>query len=195
MLVRNRRIYEQISQALGQFGVGLGLSPNFWTLASLAASVGAGVLFAFRLFAWALLALALAALFDMLDGATARAGNLATPFGAVLDPVSDRYAEISVAGGIMFSGLVEPAWVLFGISGALMASYVRAKAESTTDFKVNVGLAGRQEKAYILIAGVIVHMLGIGNGAIQWAVILMGIVSHITAVQRLLYVRKMTGGA
>jgi phosphatidylglycerophosphate synthase len=194
MLVRNRRIYEQISQVLGRFGLGLGLSPNFWTLASLATSVGAGILFAFQLFGWALLALALMALFDMLDGAIARAGNLATPFGAVLDPVSDRYAEILVSGGIMLSGLVDPAWVLFGISGALMASYVRARAESTTDLKVNVGLAGRQEKAYILIAGVIVHMFGIGSGAIQWAVILMGIVSHATAVQRLLYVEKMTRG-
>jgi phosphatidylglycerophosphate synthase len=195
MLVRNRRIYEQISQALGRIGVGLGLSPNFWTLGSLVISIVAGILLAYQLFWWALLAMVFMALFDVLDGATARAGNLATSFGAVLDPVVDRYAELFVSGGILLSGLVAPVWVLFGFSGALMASYVRSKAESMTELKVNVGLAGRQEKAYILIAGIFVHMLGIGSGAIQWAVILMGIISHITAIQRLLYVQKMTRGS
>jgi phosphatidylglycerophosphate synthase len=195
MLARNRRIYERLSQSLGSFGVAVGLSPDFWTLAGLAVSVGAGALFAFRLLGWALLALVVMTLFDVLDGATARAGNQATSFGGVLDHVSDRYAELFIAGGLMLSGLAAPIWVLFGISGALMASYVRAKVESMTDLRANVGLAGRQEKAYILIAGVIVYMLGIGAGAIQWALILGGIISHITAIQRLLYVRTMTRGA
>lgn len=195
MLVRNRHIYEQISQTLGRIGVGLGLSPNFWTLASLAMSVVTGALLAFQLFWWALLAMSFIALFDVLDGATARAGNLATPFGAVLDPVVDRYAELFICVGILLSGLVAPVWVLFGFSGALMASYVRSKAESMTELRVNVGLAGRQEKAYILIAGILVHMLGIGSGAIQWAIILMGIISHVTAIQRMLYVQKMTRGS
>jgi phosphatidylglycerophosphate synthase len=190
MLVRNRQIYERMSQSLGQLGVSLGLTPNFWTLMGVAVSAVAGALFALKMFWWLFVALVLMAILDVLDGATARAGNMATPFGGVLDHVSDRYAELFVAGGIMLSGLAAPIWVLFGISGAIMASYVRAKIESMTDLKANVGWAGRQEKSYILIAGIVVHMLGIGPGAIQWAIILVGIVSHATAVQRVLYARK-----
>ena len=195
MLVRNRRIYEQVSGALGKLGVGLGLTPNFWTMTSLVVSVGAAAFLALQMWWWALGAMAVMAFFDVLDGATARAGNLSTEFGAVLDPVVDRYAELFISGGLLLSGLVAPVWVLFGYSGALMASYVRGKIESMTDVKANVGLAGRQEKAYILIAGIVVHMLNIGPGAIQWAMIVMGIVSHITAVQRLLHLRKMKAGA
>lgn len=194
MLVRNRQIYERMSQSLGHLGVALGLTPNFWTLMGVAVSVVAGALFALKLFWWLLASLVLMAVLDVLDGATARAGNMATPFGGVLDHVSDRYAELFVAGGIMLSGLAAPIWVFFGISGAIMASYVRAKIESMTDLKANVGLAGRQEKTYILIAGIIVYMLGIGTGAIQWAIILVGIISHVTAVQRVLYARKELAG-
>ncbi|MBN1313262.1 MAG: CDP-alcohol phosphatidyltransferase family protein [Anaerolineae bacterium] len=191
MLVRNRQIYEQVSQSLGRFGLALGVSPNTLTLMGVVVSIIAGALFSLRLFGWVLVALILMAVLDVLDGATARAGDMATPFGGILDHVSDRYAELFVSGGIMLSGLAAPIWVLFGISGALMASYARAKIESMTDIKANVGLAGRQEKALILIAGMIVYMLGIGPGAVQWAIILVGVVSHLTAVQRLLYARKM----
>jgi CDP-diacylglycerol--glycerol-3-phosphate 3-phosphatidyltransferase/archaetidylinositol phosphate synthase len=192
-LASNRRLYEQMSQAVGRFGKALGLHPDVWTVVGLAAAAAAAVLFAYQKLLWVLVAMVIMAALDVLDGATARATNTARPFGTVLDHVLDRYAEIIIAAGILLSGLVAPIWVYFGATGALMASYVRAKAESATDIRhCNVGLAGRQEKALILIAGMIVEMLGIGSGGLQWAVILMGIISHITAFQRLFYTRRMT---
>ncbi len=196
MLAQNRRLYEKMSQSLGRLGLALGLSPNFWTLAGLALSAVAAALLANRLLGWSLLVMVLMTLTDVLDGATARALGRITRFGGVLDHVADRYAELFVAGGVMLSGLVEPIWVLFGIAGALMASYVRGKAESMGGLpSANVGWAGRQEKAYILLAGILVEMMRLGPGALQWAFILIGIVSHVTAIQRLLYVRRMTAEA
>ncbi len=193
MLIQNRGLYEKMVHSLGRVGVAIGLSPDFWTLAGLALSVVTAALLAYRLLGWSLLAMALMALTDMMDGATARAANRITRFGGVLDHVSDRYAEIFLAGGVMLSGLVAPIWVLFGIAGALMASYVRGKAESMAGIaNANVGLAGRTEKALIIVAGILIEMSRIGTGALQWAFIVMGIISHVTAVQRMLFVRRAT---
>lgn len=191
-LADNRKLYERLGESLGKIGVAIGLSPNAWTLMGLAISFVTAYLFARQLLGWGLVSMVAIAITDVMDGSTARAGNLSTPFGRVLDPVVDRYAELIVSAGLLFSGLVPPFWVYFGAVGALMASYVRGKAESMTDIEhCNVGLAGRQEKAYILIAGIVVQMLGIGVGALTIAVILVGLVSHVTAIQRLLYTRKM----
>ena len=194
-LANNRRLYERIGQGVGRIGVAIGLPPNAWTLIGLAVSVVTAYLFSRRLLGWALLSMVAIAITDIMDGSTARAGNLATPFGGVLDHVVDRYEELIVSAGILFSGLVPPFWVYFGAAGALMASYVRAKAESMTDIEhCNVGLAGRQEKTYILLAGIIVQMLGIGVGALGISIAIVGLVSHITAVQRVIYTYKMVGG-
>jgi phosphatidylglycerophosphate synthase len=192
-LKRNRRVYEQVGQTLGKVGAAIGLAPDFWTLSALALSFVAAFFVARRQLAWALVIMALMALVDMMDGSTARAQNLVTPFGGVLDHVLDRYAELIIAAGFILNGLVPPFWVYFAMAGALMASYVRGKAESMTDIEsCNVGLVGRLEKALILFAGIIVYWLDIGTGALTWAFILVGVLSHITAGQRLLYTRRMT---
>jgi phosphatidylglycerophosphate synthase len=183
-----------MSEALGRIGLRLGLSPDFWTYAGIVAAGVASALLALKLLGWVLVVFFVMFVLDMMDGATARAGNLSSKFGEVLDPVADRYAELIIAGGLILSGLIQPIWVLFGISGALMASYVRAKIESTTSLKANVGWAGRSEKTYILMAGIIVEMTGIGPGAMQWALIIMGVLSHITAVQRMAYLRRNASG-
>jgi phosphatidylglycerophosphate synthase len=193
-LANNRRLYERIGQSVGKIGMAIGLSPNAWTLMGLAISVVTGILFWQRMLGWALVSMIAIAITDVMDGSTARAGNLATPFGGVLDHVVDRYEELIVSAGILLSGLVPPFWVFFGAAGALMASYVRAKAESMTDIEhCNVGLAGRQEKTYILLAGIIVQMLGIGVGALGISIAIVGLVSHTTAVQRVIYTYRTVG--
>lgn len=188
MLVRNRKLYEQVSQSLGKFGLKLGLSPDFWTYSGLAISAVTAFLFARGLLAWGVLSLFPILFTDILDGATARAQNKTSPFGTVLDHVVDRFAELIIGAGIILSGMVAPIWVYFGLTAMLMASYVRAKAEAQTSIEsVNVGLVGRSEKAAILAVGALVQSLSIGANALQWAFILVGVVSLITAIQRMTY--------
>lgn len=188
MLVRNRKLYEQISQSLGKLGLRLGFSPDFWTYMGLALSVFAAFLFSRGMLAWGVVSLFAIWFTDVLDGATARALNKTSPFGTVLDHVVDRFAELIIGAGLLLSGLVAPIWIYFGMTGMIMASYVRAKAEAQTDIvSVNVGLVGRSEKAAILAVGALVQSLNIGTGALQWAFILVGAVSYVTAVQRLTY--------
>lgn len=195
ILARFRQFYEQASLPLGRMCFGLGLSPDMLTYASLVLSVGAGYLISQQFYLWAVLMTLLMGLADMLDGATARAGGIANAYGTVLDHVTDRYAEFFILGGVLLGGVVAPGWVLFALFGMVMASYVRARAESTRELEsCNVGFAGRQEKLALLLVGLCVQAFYPQFALLQWSVIAIGVVSHITAVQRLAYTRRMLIG-
>jgi phosphatidylglycerophosphate synthase len=129
----------------------------------------------------------------MLDGAVARATNSATRFGAVYDHVLDRYAEFAILLGIGIGGLVDWIWVVFALFGMIMASFVRAKAESVGGLKsCTVGIAERQEKLLLILAGSFVQPLF--SLALPICVFVVGVISHITVVQRLHYTFNQTRG-
>ncbi len=196
ILARFRQLYEQVSLPLGHFCLRLGLSPDMLTYASVALSIVAGYLLVQQLYLWGIFAILLVGLADVLDGATARAGNIASEYGTVLDHVVDRYAEFFILGGILLSGAVAQGWVLFSLFGMVMASYVRARAESTGKItSCNVGFAGRQEKMGLLLLGLLAQAFYPQAGLLEWSVIAIGVVSHITAIQRLVYTRRMLVGS
>lgn len=195
-LARFRQFYEQASLPLGHFCSRLGIHPNILTYLSLLFSVLAGYLLSQREFWWGIVVILLMGFADVLDGATARASGMASEYGTVLDHVTDRYAEAFVMGGLMLSGVVAPVWTLFAIFGMVMASYVRARAEATGKLaSCNVGFAGRQEKLGLLLIGLILMPFFPDRPVLEWAVIAVGIASHITAVQRLLHTRQMLVGS
>jgi phosphatidylglycerophosphate synthase len=192
---KRRAGYEEGSLPYGRICVRLGLTPNILTAISLAVGVGAGVLFWQRLWFWGILAMLLSAFTDMLDGATARAAGTGTRFGGVLDRVSDRFGEFFILMGILLSGSVGPGWVLFAQFGILIASYTRAAAESVGGLDTcAVGVAGRLEKFVLIIAGAVGEWLLPGYSLMMYAVIMVGLVSTFTALQRLVYTYKQTRG-
>jgi len=192
ILARVRQSYEQVTLPLGRICARAGLTANMLTYLSLALSVVAGYLIAHALFWWGVLVILLVGLADMLDGATARATGTASQYGTVLDHITDRYAEFFIFAGVLLSGAVAPIWVLFALFGMVMASYVRARAESTGMLtSCNVGIAGRQEKLALLICGLLAQPLLPQQRVLEWAVIIVGIASHITALQRMRYTRQM----
>lgn len=195
ILARFRQLYERLSLPMGHFCLRLGLSPDMLTYMSLALSVVAGYVIAQSQFLWGIGLILLVGLADMLDGATARAGNLANEYGTVLDHVVDRYAEFFILGGVSLSGVVAHGWVLFALFGMVMASYVRARAESTGKLaSCNVGFAGRQEKLGLLLIGLFAQSFYPQLALIEWSVIAIGVVSHITAIQRLVFTKRMLVG-
>ena len=194
MLTRFRDLYERVTIPFGKASLSLHLTPNMWTLISFLCSMVAGVLIAQGQFLWGILMVLVMNLADMMDGATARAGGIGTTFGTVLDHVTDRYAEFFVVGGLMAGGWISPVLGLFTAAGIVMASYVRAKAESVGVKKCVVGLAGRQEKLILMYGGLLCF-------SFQWVlagqvlIFLAGAISHITAVQRLLYAQEQLLGS
>ena len=192
MLARLRPIYNKFIAPIGNFSYKLGLTADFWTLTSLLFAIAAGIML-WQDHYWAGLVLGiLMCVADGLDGATARANGKASGFGTVLDHTVDRYAEFILIGGLLLGGGISSFTAMLTASGIVMASYVRAKAESATDITdCTVGIAGRAEKLILMFLGFI--FLGVNLPRLaEYAFILIGVISHITAVQRLLYTRSQT---
>lgn len=180
-------------QPIGRGLGSLGVTPNIITTFSLLLSGLAAVAYAMKSPLLGGLGLAASGFVDMLDGAVARATGKATRFGAVYDHVLDRYAEFAILVGIGLGGFVDWIWVIFCLFGMVMASFVRAKAESVGGLKsCTVGVVERQEKLILLLLGSILQLLY--PFALLVSVILVGVLSHVTVVQRLSYTFKQTRG-
>lgn len=193
LLGRLREKYEAMMQPTGERLGKIGLRPNVMTTISLLVAVLAAVAYGFGSPILGALGLLFSGFIDMLDGAVARAGGSATRFGAVYDHVLDRYAEFAVLLGIGVGHLADWVWVLFCLFGMVMASFVRAKAESVGGLKsCTVGVAERQEKIIILLFGSLFQPWT--ALALPLAVIVVGILSHITVLQRLNYTFQQTRG-
>ena len=194
MLGRLRRQYEKFMEPIGRSLGKIGLSPNVLTIISALLGCLAGYLFYVKQPIMGVLAIIAVGITDMFDGAVARATGRVTRFGGVLDHVLDRYAEFAIIMGMMLGGYIEPLWALFALFGMVMASYVRAKAESIGGLKsCTVGLMERQEKLILLMTGGILVLWF--SYALNIMAIILGVLSHITAMHRLLYTYKQTGGA
>src|SRR4051812_47414840 len=195
IVTRFRKLYERVTIPLGYLCLRAGLTPDMLTLLSLCLGGLAAYVIAQQAFLSGILLILLMTLADMLDGATARAGGTANPYGMLFDHVSDRYAEFLILLGIMLSDAVAPGWAMFALFGMVMASYVRARAESSGKVaSCDVGFAGRPEKLLLLIIGMALEPFFPQLGLLQWATIAVGVLSHITAIQRLLYARRIILG-
>lgn len=178
-----------VGKRLGAFGV----KPNAITTVSLLVSCMAALAYSFKFPVIGALGILASGFVDMLDGAVARATRSATRFGAVYDHVLDRYSEFAILLGMGLGGLVNWIWVVFALFGMVMASFVRAKAESVGGLKsCTVGIAERQEKFILLLVGSILQPLYVL--ALPICVFIVGVLSHVTVIQRLHYTFKETRG-
>jgi phosphatidylglycerophosphate synthase len=196
---RKRKFYEEYSLILGKLCLKLGLTPNLLTAISLLCALAAGVAFWKAQMIWGVVLMFATAFTDMLDGSTARAGNMGTVFGGILDHVSDRYGEFLILAGITLSGTVHPGWGLTALFGMLIASYTRAAAESMGKIEnCAVGIMGRLEKFLLIMAGSVAeHYLPTGKwprgGWLEFALIIVALTSFVTAIQRLIYTKRLLG--
>jgi phosphatidylglycerophosphate synthase len=180
---------QPVGRSLGRIGV----SPNAISTLSLVVALLAAVAYASRGPVLGALGLLASGVIDMLDGAVARATGAVTRFGAVYDPVLDRYAEFAVLFGMGFGRLVAWTWVVFSLCGMVMASYTRARAESAGRMdSCRVGIAERQEKLILLLIGSVLQPFF--NLALPVSVLIVGTLSHITVVQRLHFTFTHTKG-
>jgi len=193
LLGRFREKYENAMLPIGRAVGNLGISANVLSILALLASVVAAVLYSRSDALLGALVLLLSASLDMLDGAVARATQTMSKFGAVLDHVLDRYVEYFVLVGIVAGGFADWFWGLFALIGMLMASYSRAAAESVGGLSsCTVGIAERQEKLLLILAGSI--LVGLWTYSLEMSLVLVGVLSHLTVAQRIMYARQQTRG-
>ncbi len=181
-----RRTMEPFADLLGK----LGITANGVTLFGLVVSCGAAVLFAQgrpRLAAVVMLA---SGLCDAIDGTLARRQGTIGPFGAFLDSTVDRYADAAVLGGIAWHAAfgrgdkVGCALALIALIGSFAVSYTRARAEGVGQ-DCAVGVMERPERVIVLAVGALC-----GPRVLPWAVGVLAAGTQITALQRILHVRR-----
>jgi CDP-diacylglycerol---glycerol-3-phosphate 3-phosphatidyltransferase len=146
--------------------VKLRLNPNWLTTASFFISAVASYHFAAGALRTGAVLLLFGGIFDMIDGAVARAADRVTRFGALWDSTLDRYAEIMVFIGIghyfiskVGAGVTEilnvTLLVFVGLAGSLMVSYIRARAEGL-QFECKVGVMQRPERLVMISVGALI---------------------------------------
>lgn len=124
---------------------------------------------------------------DALDGAMARLRGHPTAFGAFVDSVTDRYSELVIYGGLLYYFIQQENWlpaalVYLAAAGSVLVSYVRARAQSV-GVETKVGILTRFERYLVLAPGLVFNIPVIS----LW---ILAIFTHITAVQRILDVRR-----
>ncbi len=168
------------------------LTPNFFTIAAFFASAAAGVLFYSRMEFFGILAVAINAVCDALDGAVAREMNISSKRGDFLDHAVDRYADIFIITGIFAGGLVPWQIGVFALTGVLMASYLGTQAQAVGVGRYYGGLLGRADRLVLImgvgIIGLVAPMSWYGLSWLGWLLVLFGVFGHITAFQRFAYV-------
>jgi phosphatidylglycerophosphate synthase len=192
----------------------LGLTPNALTLVGFGIAVVAAAAAAAQLWLAAGLLFLAGSLFDLLDGALARATGTTSRLGAFMDSVFDRWGEGVVYVGVVVGSVVaafEAGAVLAGaaMASAFMVSYTRAKAESlgfvAGTGMANVGLAPREVRIVILALGLIATGItggvrlddggqmilldpwGLGRWPLAISLGLIAVLAIITTIQRIIH--------
>jgi CDP-diacylglycerol---glycerol-3-phosphate 3-phosphatidyltransferase len=172
------------------------VTPSMLTTAGVSLCIVASMLVYFEyrnewFFFWAgSIVFVLGSLLDILDGALARAGGKATPFGAFLDSTTDRIGEAFMLGAIavaFFRDGNETAFLFTfaALAGSFLVSYTRSKAE-TLGLKGDVGIGSRAERVVVISVGLAVAPWG----GLQWAIYVLAATAWVTVVQRIWSVRS-----
>jgi len=174
---------------LGRVLARFGLTANVLTVVGLLLNVAVAVVIALGHPRWGGGLLLVASAFDMLDGAVARATGTITRFGGFLDSTLDRYSEAVVFGGVLVYLLgtddadVGAVLVFVATVGALLISYARARAEAA-GYTASVGLVARPERVVLLALCLLI-------GRPLWALWVLAIATHLTALTRIVHVWRL----
>ncbi len=186
-----------IARKVGGFVAKSGIGPNAITIIGFLLNFPVAYVLAQGQFFLGGLLILFAGAFDMLDGAVARATGKMTKFGAFLDSTFDRYSEIVVLLGLLLyyrsplgikgEEMGGSVLVYIAITGSLMVSYVKARAEGLNMPMKGVGLLPRPERVIMLAAASIITAF---TGDIAMIIVLwiLAVGTNFTSIQRIVYV-------
>lgn len=211
------RVRSTIEQPVARVFGRLGLTPNALTLIGLGIAVVAAWFAAVQAWLIAGLLVAFGAIFDLFDGALARATGKTSRFGAFLDSTMDRAGEavvyIGVGIGLLTLSTSGTVVAVVAMAAAFLVSYTRARSESLGFSSGNgmaaVGLAPREIRTAILVIGLLAAGLVPPPHPIYcliapcpqplgpvWLLIgalgLIAFLAAITAIQRILFVYRQS---
>ncbi|WP_435078006.1 CDP-alcohol phosphatidyltransferase family protein [Halococcus sp. AFM35] len=125
---------------------------------------------------------------DLLDGALARRLETASRAGDLLDHVLDRYADIVLVVGLAV-GIERELLGIVAVTGVLMTSYLGTQAQAVGLDRVYGGLLGRADRLALIglttALAAFVEFSVLGVSLVGWLLVVLAIVGHLTALQRL----------
>lgn len=162
------------------------LSPDLLTVLGMASHFLFAWLIAVGHMQWAAVAMFFIAPLDALDGALARKlGRKQGGFGAFLDSTLDRLAEIILFGGFIWYyvaqghvGMLATAYI--AITGSIMVSYARARAEAL-GFDCKVGILSRVERYAVMMFFLVLNLPHV-------ALVILAVFTYVTLFQRMAHV-------
>ncbi len=178
--------------SLASLFINLRIGPNVLSALALLAGMAAGALFIFEQPLLAGIMIFVCGIFDILDGKVAESMNKKSLFGAIFDSTLDRYSEFFIFLGIIAHFRNHWAlWItLAAMLGSALVSYTRARAEGL-GVECRVGIMQRAERIVFLALGAVLGSLfKIFDPAMIVVLSVIAVISHITVMQRTLYVRK-----
>jgi archaetidylinositol phosphate synthase len=141
--------------------------------------------------------------FDVLDGAVARATGRASVRGDFLDHVFDRYADVAILLGIAVSGYADPLLALLALVSLLLASYMGTQAQAVGQGRLYRGLLTRADRLVVLALATFLefdwslpwpwaptepwsrfHALGVGFTVLDVALVYFVLAGQWTAIAR-----------
>lgn len=186
-----RPVAKSIADPIARLLARLGFTPNGISyLGILLTLIAAIVIAGGGLIAGGAILLFAAAL-DLIDGTLARLTGTSTNFGAFLDSTLDRYSEAVILFGLSayFIQTGESVGLLLSFAtliGSFMVSYTRARAEAL-NIDCKVGWLARPERVILIVVGLFTGWLL----PVLWVLALF---TNFTALQRVIHVRRETGG-
>jgi CDP-diacylglycerol---glycerol-3-phosphate 3-phosphatidyltransferase len=188
-------------KAIGPFAkllASLKVHPHVLTVGGVVISLVAANFYRLGLFAYAGLMVLLAGICDVLDGQLARETNKMSKYGALIDSTLDRYSEVFIFLGLAAyyhkSNSYLPLVIMIAIAGSMLVSYTRARAEGL-GIQCKIGIMQRQERIVALVVGTFLAAIPhIGNYFMIFTIWFIAVMTNITVIQRIIYVRKELKG-
>lgn len=171
----------------------LGVTPNQVTALGLAVALVSAWLYAewggdrVRL-VYGALTILLSGLLDAIDGVLARGIGKTSRLGGFLDSVADRYSDALVLIGVTAGGLCSVPAGLLALTGSLMVSYTRSRAEAEGIEMAGVGVFERAERMIFLAGCSLVSYWWLQ--ALDYGVTALAALAHFTVAQRMLHFKK-----
>jgi CDP-diacylglycerol---glycerol-3-phosphate 3-phosphatidyltransferase len=182
-----RKTFKGVIDPIAKFFLSIGFKPNTVTFLGLIITTVAAAFIVKGNIILAGFILLVGAPLDVIDGAMARQLGHPSNYGAFIDSVTDRYAELVIMLGllihfVMQSNLHACIVVFVAAGGSVMVSYVKARAESV-GYSGKTGILTRVERLIVMITGLVFNIPLI-------ALWIIAVLANVTALQRILFVRK-----
>ena len=172
----------------------MNVNPNTISLFSLIFAGLTGLLFYIGgvLILVSFVTLLLSALFDAIDGKVARMRGLSSKRGDLMDHVLDRYSDILIMLGFVFS-IHAQMWIgLLAVIGVLLTSYLGVQSQALGLRRNYSGILGRADRLVLMLLFILLQFF-IAYHAVLYSILItpinilliwFAIAGNITAVMR-----------